>query len=277
MDDSAASQYFHWEPHPFIFQISEGIGLRYYGLAYVLGFVIGGWLLKVYHDHKLSPFDKSQRQDIFLYIILGVALGGRLGYFLFYQPFDLIREPWVFFQIWKGGMASHGGFIGIAVTTWWISRKFKQPFWHTADLLSSLAPAGLFLGRIANFLNGELWGNHTAVKWAVVFTNDPTFPLRPRHPSQIYEALLEGLLLLIFTQWRIWKTDVILKKPGRLVGEMLLVYSLVRIFGEQFREPDAGIELTFGILSRGSTLSILMGLFAVFAIWRSNKNAPLQR
>ncbi|MEM9160848.1 MAG: prolipoprotein diacylglyceryl transferase [Verrucomicrobiota bacterium] len=272
MEDVYLSDYARWDPKPFIIQFGEGFGLRYYGLAYVLGFIIGGWLLKVYYEKKLSPFDKNQRQDIFLYIIIGVAVGGRLGYYVFYNTRDLFHEPWTIFQIWKGGMASHGGFIGIALTIWYTARKFKQPFWRVADLICTLAPAGLFLGRIANFLNGELWGKQTYFKFAVIFTNDPSTPLLPRHPSQLYEALLEGLVLLIYTQWRIWKTDILKRAPGRLVGEFLFGYAILRIFGEHFREPDA--DLIMG-LSRGSFYSVILAIFAVFILWRSTSKKAL--
>ena len=154
-------------------------------------------------------------------------------------------------------MASHGGFIGVAAGTWYIARKNSESFWLTADLVCSLAPAGLLLGRIANFLNGELWGKVSHVSWAVLFSTAPDGGTLPRHPSQLYQAFLEGFVLLAYSQIRIWKTPVLKQHPGSLVGEFLIGYSILRIVGEQFREPDAA--LTLG-MSRGTTLSLLMAI-----------------
>lgn len=247
------------KPRPFLWEFSEGIGIRYYGLAYILGFLVGAWLLKRYYKKGRSPYNPDQQSDLFIALIIGVVAGGRIGYFLFYTPHLIFTEPWKIFFVWEGGMASHGGFIGVAVATWYVARKHGQSFWLTADLTSSLAPAGILFGRIANYLNGELWGKVTDVSWAVLFSTAPDGGAHPRHPSQLYEAALEGFVMLVYSQFRIWKTPVLKKYPGSLVGEFLLLYSILRIFGEQFREPDDFAPLVFG-LSRGSLLSVLMGL-----------------
>lgn len=264
------SEYHIHDYSPFLIQFGDGFGIRYYGLAYVIGFLSGLWLLARYNKKGLSSFDAEQRTDIFFILMVGVIVGGRLGYFLFYQPMDLLKNPLTFFQVWKGGMASHGGFIGVAGAAWWTARKYKKDFWHVADLFCSLAPAGLLLGRLANFMNGELWGKATTVSWAWIFPDD--FEKLPRHPSQLYEAGLEGLLMLLYSQWRIWFTPVIKETPGRLVGEFLLLYSIVRIFGEQFREPDYGISLLFG-MSRGTSLSVLMALVGLAIAWNQTRKA----
>lgn len=264
----AATEYHQHTFDPFLIEFSEGIGIRYYGLAYVMGFLSALWLLAQYHKKGLSPFNADQRTDIFFILMIGVILGGRLGFFLFYQPLELVREPWTLFQVWKGGMASHGGFIGVAAATWWTARKYKVNFWHVADLFCSLAPAGLLLGRLANFWNGELWGKATTVSWAWIFPKDPLS--LPRHPSQLYEAGLEGLFMLLYSQWRIWRTPVIKESPGRLVGEFLFLYSVVRIIGEQFREPDEGVPLLFE-MSRGTTLSVAMALVGLAIAWNRGK------
>jgi len=257
--------YFQHDFSPFLIQFSENWGIRYYGVAYILGFVTGAWLLSRYYKHGRSPYDTHQQSDLFVALIVGVVLGGRLGYFLFYTPELILSEPWKLFYVWEGGMASHGGFLGVAGATYYIARKHKQSFWLTADLTCSLAPAGLLFGRIANFINGELWGKPTTVAWAVLFPDSPTIP---RHPSQLYEAALEGLVMLAYSQFRIWKTPALKNHPGALVGEFLLGYSILRVIGEQFREPDA--SLTLG-LSRGTTLSILMGLAGLWIIWRARR------
>jgi phosphatidylglycerol:prolipoprotein diacylglycerol transferase len=259
------------QPRPFLIQFTETFGIRYYGLAYILGFLVGAWLLSSYYRKGLSPYNSEQQTDLFVALIVAVVAGGRVGYFLFYTPELIVSEPWKVFFVWEGGMASHGGFTGVAVATLYIARKHGQSFWLTSDLVCSLAPAGLLFGRIANYLNGELWGKVTDVSWAVLFSTAPDRGTLPRHPSQLYEAALEGLFLLLYSQYRIWKTPTLKKHPGSLVGEFLLIYSILRVVGEQFREPDAA--LTLG-LSRGTTLSILMGLaglvIAVSARERTN-------
>jgi phosphatidylglycerol:prolipoprotein diacylglycerol transferase len=171
-------------------------------------------------------------------------------------------------------MASHGGMIGVAVAVAWYSRVSKIRFLHLADLVCSVAAAGLLFGRIANFINGELWGKQTRVPWAVIFpkSEEPGMPLRlmfPRHPSQLYEAALEGALLLAYMQWRFWRSDTVAKRPGRLCGEFLLAYALARIFCEVFREPDVGIDLILG-LSRGTFYSLFMIIAGlVLILWPS--------
>ena len=261
---------------PVMIHIYGDFGIRYYGMAYLLAFVAGYLLLRWYHRTGKSPLNPPRIETAMFALILGVMLGGRLGYVVLYAWPEFIHDPWMLFRIWDGGMASHGGFIGVALALAWLSLKFKQPVLLLGDLLSSIVPAGLFLGRIANFINGELWGKVTAVPWAVIFPKSalPGTPLAlvtPRHPSQLYEALLEGALLLAYTQWRLWRTDA-LKTPGRLSGEFLVLYAIVRIIGEQFREPDAG--LIFG-MSRGIFFSIFLlitgGLVIFYASYRSPK------
>jgi phosphatidylglycerol:prolipoprotein diacylglycerol transferase len=195
-----------------------------------------------------------------LAVVVGTILGGRLGYFVFYQPHIFTNDPLALIRVWEGGMASHGAFLGIAVALAFYARRKKVSFLHLGDLIVSTAPIGLFFGRVANFINGELWGKPTRVPWAIIFPHsaEPGMPLHlilPRHPSQLYEAACEGVLLLAFAQWRFWKTDVAQRQPGRLAGEFLIGYALVRMFCELFREPDAGLILG---LSRGTFYSIFL-------------------
>ncbi len=247
---------------PFLGPHWGNFGIRYYGLAYILGFFSAAWLLQRYARAGRSLLPETQIGDFMMAMVLGVMIGGRLGYFIFYHPADLLNPPWTIFMVWKGGMASHGGFIGVAVALWWFARTAKIPLLHLADLVASTASAGLFFGRIANFINGELWGKVTDVSWAVIFPRsaDPGTPLAliaPRHPSQIYEAALEGAVLLAFMQWRFWRSDVVQKRPGQLAGEFLIVYAIARIICEIFREPDVDVTLFFG-LSRGTFYSIFL-------------------
>lgn len=254
---------------PFIIRFNEQFGIRYYGLAYLLGFVTAAWLLQRYARTGRSLLPSALIADFMMAIIIGVLLGGRLGYFLFYQ-FEAVRhDPLVLLRVWEGGMASHGGFIGVLVALYWFARSRKLPFLHLGDLIASTAAAGLLFGRIANFINGELWGKTTLVSWAVVFPHTGGGPF-PRHPSQLYEAALEGALLLGLAQWRFWRTDVARQHPGRLAGEFLIAYAAVRAVGEIFREPDAGLILG---LSRGTFYSIF--LVAVGAWLIARRPTPL--
>lgn len=246
--------------HPFLIQFTENIGIRYYGLAYLMGFLLAGWLLYRYARAGRSLLPTEKISDFMIAIVLGVMLGGRIGYYLLYGM-DLLRDdPLSILRVWDGGMASHGGFVGVVLALWWFSRAEKIPFLHLGDLITSTAPAGLMLGRIGNFLNGELWGKVTTVPWAMIFPRSaapgtPIASIPPRHPSQLYESALEGALLLAFMQWRFWRSDIVRRQPGRLSGEFLIAYAIVRMIGELFREPDAGLILG---LSRGTFYSIFL-------------------
>ena len=254
--------------NPVIFKIYGDVGIRYYGLAYILAFIIGTALLYIFYKARKSPFDLGALQIIIPALLLGVMLGGRLGYVILYAFPEFIKDPLMAFRVWDGGMSSHGGFIGVTLALLWISHRFKVPLLQVGDLICPVVPVGLFFGRIANFINGELWGKVTTVSWAVIFPNSapygtPIEQIAPRHPSQLYEAFLEGLVLLLYSQWRFWQGSA-QKTPGRLTGEFLIIYAIVRIICEQFREPDAG--LIWG-LSRGifySFFMILAGVLLVF-------------
>ena len=246
----------HWVHYlsPFLLQFSETIGIRYYGLAYVLGFVGAAWLLRCYARAELSLVPAQKIGDLMFALILGVFLGGRIGYFILYQPEAVLADPLQLLRVWEGGMASHGGFVGVVVTLAWFGRAQRIGFFHLSDLVASVAPLGLLLGRIANFINGELWGRISTVPWAVIFplSESPGTPVAlipARHPSQLYQAALDGAILLAFVQIRLWWSAGVLKAPGRLAGEFLVGYAILRSIGELFREPDAG--LLFG-LNRGS-------------------------
>jgi len=239
---------------PFLIRFNENFGIRWYGLSYLAGFVTAGWLLARYHRAGRSPLDANAIFDLMTALITGVIVGGRLGYFLLYQFDSLFRDPLVLFRVWEGGMASHGGMLGVLAALWWFTRKRETGLLQVADLIVSAAPLGLFFGRVANFINGELWGKPTRVAWAVIFPASPQ-PLMPRHPSQLYEAGLEGLLLFAYMQWRFWRSDCTKVQPGRLSGEFLIAYSLARAIGELFREPDAALVLG---LSRGTFYSIFL-------------------
>lgn len=275
---SAAHHWVHdWSP--FLWEFSPGLGIRYYGVAYVLGFLVGYWLLARYTRAGRSPLNQEQNGDLLFALVLGVLLGGRLGYFLLYDPAAFLK-PLTLLRVWDGGMASHGGFIGVLLALLWFARHTRTNAWTLADLIATITPPGLLLGRIANFINGELWGNVSHAPWAVIFplSADPSTPsaaIPPRHPSQLYEAGLEGLIPLLYLQLRFWRSRTAREHPGQLAGEFLALYALGRIVCEQFREPDRGIEPIIAGLSRGTFYSVFLliaGLAAIFYVrWRTRR------
>lgn len=266
--------------HPEILQINETLAIRWYGLSYLLGFLGGYLLLKILIRRKLLDLEVEQLQDcLTTFCVFGVMLGGRLGYFLFYQPKTLLSDPLQFFKVWEGGMASHGGILGgIAVLWWWASRHQKS-FWQLSDNFAVVIPLGIGFGRIANFINGELWGRITSAPWGVVFPLEqprfnpgnslahlrydlPTLQkavesgyLNPRHPSQIYQAIFEGFLLFAVL-WILRNRPWSQQQNGRLSLVFLLGYAFARFGVEFFREPDA--RLFFGWMTTGQFLSLFM-------------------
>ncbi|WP_068631201.1 prolipoprotein diacylglyceryl transferase [Cephaloticoccus primus] len=258
---------------PFLLRFGEGeLGIRYYGLAYLCGFGVGAALLYLYARAQppRSQLPAARVADFLTVLVIGVMVGGRVGYFLLYQTGLLFSDPASVLRVWEGGMASHGGFAGVILAAAWFARRQRIGFLHLGDLVASVAAAGLLFGRVANFINGELWGKPSSVAWAVIFPASP-YPLVPRHPSQLYAALLEGAVLLAFAQWRFWKTPVVRRSPGQLGGEFLVAYALLRIVGEVFREPDAA--LIFG-LSRGTFYSLITAVAGLCLIAYARKAAP---
>ena len=265
--DSAVLGFWTHNLSPFLVKFGDNFGIRYYGLSYLLGFMTAALLLSRYWRAGRSQLPREKISDLIIALVLGVMIGGRLGSFLLYHPSDLVTDPLSFFRVWEGGMASHGGMAGVAVALAWFGRVQKIPFLHLSDLVTSTAPLGLFFGRVANFINGELWGKQATVSWAVIFPNSPD-PVIPRHPSQLYEAGLEGVLLFVYMQWRFWKSDAVKVAPGRLTGEFLIAYAIARAIGEIFREPDAGLILG---LSRGTFYSFFLIAAGVVLIVRSGR------
>ena len=256
--------------NPFLFRFNENFGIRYYGLAYLAGFFAGGLLLRYYFRAGRSPLDSNGIFDLLTALIAGVIIGGRLGFFLLYQPNVFVDDPLMLVRVWEGGMASHGGFAGVVVALWWYTRKRETGLLSIADLIVTVAPLGLFFGRVANFINGELWGRMSVVPWAVNFKYTGGGDL-PRHPSQLYEAGLEGPLLFAYMQWRFWRGAAARTQPGRISGEFLIAYALLRAVGETFREPDAGLILG---LSRGTFYSLFLIAAGAALIAFSPKQSP---
>ena len=248
-----------------------GLDVRWYALAYIVGFVFGYWLYRKMLFSPASPvkMDKKQLDDLLTAVILGVIIGGRLGYVLVYNPLFFILHPLEIFAVWHGGMSFHGGLVGVMIAVWLFARKNKIRTFSIYDLLTVVTPVGFFFGRIANFINMELMGYPTNVPWAVKFgENAPAL-----HPSPIYEACCEGIVLFAIMSL-LYRFTNLRKYPGALSGVFGMVYATARIFCEQFRVPDAQIGFLInasdqqgGFLTMGQLLSTIMFIAgaAIFA------------
>lgn len=249
---------------PNIFSIGD-FALRWYSMAYLVGILLGWWLVSVRVKKYDIDLSKANLEDIAFFMTLGIILGGRLGYVFFYGDGQYWQNPLEIFSIWHGGMSFHGGIIGVIFALWIISRKIRFSYLKLTDLIAPVVPIGIFLGRLANFANDELWGRVTDVAWAVRF---PRGGYLPRHPSQIYEALMEGVLLFAVLNI-LWKNKWCREHTGFVSGMFLLGYSVCRIFAEQFREPDAQIGFLWSGLTMGECLSLPIQVLGLFLIWRS--------
>jgi len=260
------------------------IAIRWYALAYIGGIVFG-WLYAraLIKSEKLwggpAPISLAQIDDFILWVTLGIILGGRTGYVLFYNLPFFIEHPAEIFELWKGGMSFHGGFVGCVGAVMWFAHRNRISILSLGDITTAVGPIGVFLGRIANFINSELWGRPAdpALPWAMIFPNGG--PL-PRHPSQLYEAGMEGILL--FTILALMIRFGALKRPGLILGSFIALYPVARITGEHFREPDPQLGFLWGGLTMGTLLSLPMVIAGIILIvWalrreRSNR-APADK
>lgn len=242
--------------YPVIDPVAVALGpvkVHWYGLMYLLGFAAAWWLALRRSQQPWAPVRRAQVDDLIVYAALGVVIGGRLGSGLFYN-FDIWRaDPLWIFRIWEGGMAFHGGLLGVLVALWLYARKLHQPFLAVADFIAPMVPIGLGLGRIGNFIGQELWGRPTDLPWAMVFPRDPE--QLARHPSQLYQALLEGLVLFALLFWFSRRQ----RPTGAVGGLFLTLYGLFRFLVEFVREPDRNIGFDlFDWLTRGQLLSLPM-------------------
>jgi len=277
---------------PVLFSIGP-LDIRWYALAYVAGIVLGWWYANrlarnnaIWQPRK-PPVTPLQLDDLVLWITLGIILGGRFGYALFYKPSlyaQVVSGPdnFALFRLWDGGMSFHGGLIGVTLAIVWFARRNKVPLLSLGDLVAPVVPLGLFFGRIANFINGELWGRPTDAPWGMVFCNDTILDLYgqcpaglvPRHPSQLYEAALEGIVLAVILWLAVFKGRL-LAKPGYVTGLFLFGYGLARASLETVRQPDFGMEnLPLG-LTMGMMLSIPMMIIGAWLIWRAWSRPPV--
>jgi phosphatidylglycerol:prolipoprotein diacylglycerol transferase len=281
-------------PFPDIDPIAFSVGplaIHWYGIAYVAGIVLG-WLYArriaandALWPGNVSPITRTQLDDFIVWAAVGIVLGGRIGYILFYDLQAVIQDPVRAVQIWKGGMSFHGGLTGTTVAMILFARRNGIPVWSLFDLVAAVVPFGLFFGRIANFVNGELWGRLTDVPWGVIFCNARLREATGycpagefvRHPSQLYEAGLEGVVLLLVLAGLVYGMRA-LKAPGFVCGVFICGYAASRIFVEFFREPDAQLGYLAGTdwLTMGMLLSLPMILLGLWAMLRARRQAALQ-
>jgi phosphatidylglycerol:prolipoprotein diacylglycerol transferase len=254
------------------------IAIRWYALAYIGGIVLG-WIYAraLIKSEKLwggpAPISLAQMDDFILWVTIGIIVGGRSGYVLFYNLPFFIEHPAAIFKLWEGGMSFHGGFLGCVVAVMWFAHKNGISILSLGDIVTAVGPIGLLLGRLANFINSELWGRvaDPSLPWAVIFPNGG--PL-PRHPSQLYEAFLEGIVL--FTVLAVMIRMGALKRPGLILGSFILIYALARITGEMFREPDPQLGFLWRGLTMGMLLSVPMifaGIILIVQAWRGKGTA----
>ena len=252
--------------NPVIFDFGI-LSLRWYSLAYLIGIIFGWWygkkIILQINKKDNKNFNSNIFDDYITYVVISIIVGGRIGYVLFYNLSYFISNPLEIFFIWNGGMSFHGGLLGIIIATILFSEKYNFNKLILLDIVSCVAPVGIFFGRLANFINGELYGKPTDLPWAVIF---PKVDSLTRHPSQVYEALLEGVLLFLILNFTFKKKSY---KKGKCAALFLIFYSLLRVFSEFFREPDLQIGYILNYISMGSLLSIFMlsiGIFMYFKI-----------
>ena len=240
-----------------------GLPIRWYALAYLAGIFLGYWYLLKLIAQPGAPMARRHADDMIFYAMLGIILGGRLGYVLFYNLGNYLNKPLEIFKLWDGGMSLHGGVIGVLVAIWYVTKKEKLSFLRFCDYVACVVPFGLFFGRLANFVNGELWGRATTVPWAIIFPDSGSD--LPRHPSQLYEAGLEGLLMMAILAFFFWRTDA-RYKPGFLFGMAAIIYGLSRFAVEFVREPDVQLGTLSWGLTMGQTLTVPMLLIGFWLV-----------
>ena len=245
--------------------------IRWYALAYIAGLVIGWRVMRRVCQQPPAILSPEKIDDFLLWAALGVILGGRLGYVLFYKPSFFFHDPLSILTVWEGGMSFHGGLLGVVVAIIAFAYRNRVNTFMLSDLVAIVAPIGLFFGRIANFINGELWGRPSDVPWAMIFPRGGPIP---RHPSQLYQAFFEGVLLLLL-MLAVWKLTEGRRRPALLTGVFCMGYGVARIVGEIFREPDAFLGFLWGPVTMGMLLSVPVFLFGLVLVVLAYSRPPL--
>ena len=260
--------------HPDFDPVAFAIGpakVHWYGLMYLIAFALGWWLGRVRARDAWRGWSRDNVGDVLFWVALGVIAGGRLGFMLFYDFERLLANPLSVFMVWQGGMSFHGGLIGVLIAMWWFARTRGRGFFDVADFIAPLVPLGIAAGRFGNFINGRLWGTPSDLPWAMVF-HDPRAGGVPRHPSQLYEALLEGVVLFAVLWWFTRRP-----RPAMAAsGVFLLGYGVARTLVEFVRVPDAHLGyLAFGWVTMGQVLTLpMIGAGVVLAVMATRRNEP---
>ncbi|HEX4065623.1 MAG TPA: prolipoprotein diacylglyceryl transferase [Acidobacteriaceae bacterium] len=258
--------------NPWVMRFGDGWGIRWYGLAYLAGFLVAGWVLLRWARERRLSIPPEELPGFVLYAALGVMIGGRLGYCLFYSGPYVLHHPLEIIELWHGGMASHGGVVGLILAVWLFARKRHVSVAPLLDAAAATAPLGVAFGRIANFINGELWGRPSTVPWAVIF---PQAPLVngievPRHPSQLYAAGIEGLLVFLIAQWIYARTS----RAGLTTAAVCITYGIGRFVDEFWRQPDLGQPVYWNWMSKGQLLTLPMIAIGLIALLWLKRPAP---
>ncbi|WP_213804915.1 prolipoprotein diacylglyceryl transferase [Granulicella sp. dw_53] len=254
VDDITHRQYWVDDLDPWIVHFSGGLGIRWYGFAYLLAFIVAAWIFSRWARQGRLPISDDQVPTFITYCAIGVMIGGRLGYCFFYNAHEVFLHPMEIVAIWHGGMASHGGILGLVLAICIYAYQQNLDPRLFLDAAAVVGPLGIAFGRIANFINGELWGRPASVPWAVIF---PDAPLvngidAPRHPSQLYAAVMEGLLVFLIAQWTYARTS----KPGLTTAVVCIAYGVGRFIDEFWRQPDLGQPVYWTWMSKGQLLTI---------------------
>jgi len=259
----------YWVDHldPWAVHFYGNFGIRWYGLAYLAGICFAALIFLRWARRGRLPISTDDVTTLIAYATTGVIVGGRLGYCIFYNLHEVLHHPLEIFAVWHGGMASHGGILGLVIGIWIFARQRKLDPWIFLDAAAATGPLGIFFGRIANFINGELWGRPSWVSWAVIFPNAPLVDGIdvPRHPSQLYAALIEGLLVFAVAQWVFHRQS----RAGMATAAVCITYGIGRFVDEFWRQPDLGQPVYWGWMSKGQLLTIPMILAGVgIVLWR---------
>ena len=254
------------------------IRLRWYGLMYLVGYMIGTWLAKrrVRRLRAVPTFTEQAVDNLVVYLLVGMLVGARLVYVLVYDRQSYVAHPWQIAEIWRGGLSFHGAVIGMGIACLVFARRHRIPFWTVADTFAYAGTPGLFFGRIGNFINGELYGRPTNVPWAMVFPTDPQHV--PRHPSQLYEAFCEGVILFVLIA--LLEREALRRgwyRPGLLAGSFLIGYGVIRFLLEFTRQPDSQLGLVLGPFSMGqllSALTLIAGIAILIVVYRRPRESP---
>ena len=261
-------------PFPAIDPVALALGplvIRWYAIAYIAGIVLGWWAAKRFARVAPTSFDPIRLDDLVVWATLGTVVGGRLGFVLLYQPEYYFQNPMQILMLWRGGLSFHGGLIGVATAIILFARRHGIPTLMLGDVIALVSPIGLFFGRVANFINAEHYGRPTDVPWAMVF---PGGGPAPRHPSQLYEAALEGLLLFLLLL--LLERSGARHRPGLVFGTLLAGYWAARTVSELYREPDGWIDFGLGPMTLGQFFSVPMLLVGLWLIWRARTRPPVQ-